>query len=72
MNRPFLHLGPVVPSPWLDLTDSLEVRLIAAGRLSRTAVDVYSDRMELGRVLGPAMQPRADGAFVVHPDPNAR
>ncbi len=66
MNSPFLHLGPVVQSPWLDLADSLDVRLIAEGRLSPTAIDIRRDRAELARVLGPAMQPRADGAFAVH------
>jgi hypothetical protein len=72
MNLPFLHLGPVVESPWIDLSDSLDVRLIAAGRLSKTAIDIRHDRAELARVLGPAMQPRADGAFRVRPETDAR
>jgi hypothetical protein len=71
MNLPFLHLGTVVQSPWVDFADSLDVRLIAAGRLSQTAIDIRHDRAELARVLGPAMQPRADGAFAVHPDRDA-
>ena len=72
MNGPFLHLGPVVQSPWLDLADSLDVRLVATGRLSQTAIDIRHDRAELARVLGPAMQPRADGAFRIYPDGDAR
>jgi hypothetical protein len=72
MNVPFLHLGPVVESPWVDLSDSLDVRLIASGRLSPTAIDIRHDRAELARVLGPAMEPRADGAFRVYPDSDAR
>jgi hypothetical protein len=72
MNGPFLHLGPVVQSPWFDLAESVDVRLIAAGRLSQTAIDIRHDRAELARVLGPAMQPRADGAFTVHPEMDAR
>jgi hypothetical protein len=72
MNVPFLHLGPVVESPWIDFADSLDVRLVAAGRLSQTAVDIRHDRAELARILGPAMMPRADGAFRVIPDVDAR
>jgi hypothetical protein len=72
MDIPFLHLGPVVESPWLDLAESLDVRLVAAGRLSPTAIGIRHDRAELARVLGPAMEPRADGAFRVYPDPDVR
>ena len=72
MNGSFLYLGPVVESALLDLSDSLDVRLVAAGRLSQTAIDIRHDRAELARVLGPAMQPRADGAFTIHPERYAR
>ena len=44
----------LVPS---DLSESLDVRLIVAGRLSRTAIPVRRDREELAAVLGDAPQP---------------
>ena len=72
MNVPSLPLDPAVQAPWFDQDDSLDVRLIAAGRLSQTAVDIRHDRAELARVLGPAMEPRADGAFRIHPNPDPR
>jgi len=46
----------LVPS---DLSESLDVRLIVAGRLSRTAIPVRRDREELAAVLGEATQSRA-------------
>ena len=62
MDTPFLHLGPVVESPWRDLSDSLDIRLVAAGRLSQTAVDIRHARAELAQVIGPSARPRAGGA----------
>jgi hypothetical protein len=46
----------LVPS---DLSESLDVRLIVAGRLSKTAIPVRRDREELAAVLGEATQSRA-------------
>ena len=46
----------LVPS---DLSESLDVRLVVAGRLSRTAIPVRHDREELAAVLGDAPQPRS-------------
>jgi hypothetical protein len=44
------------PAP-TDLSDSLDVRLIAAGRLSPTAVSVRHDRAELAAVLARWQEP---------------
>ncbi len=41
-----------------DLSESLDVRLVVAGRLSRTAIPVRRDREELAAVLGNAPLPR--------------
>lgn len=71
MKVPFLHLGPVVQTPWLDLSDSLDVRLVASGHLSQTAVDIRRERAELAQVLEPTVRPRADGAFTVYPERKA-
>ena len=60
MNDPILLLAPTRPTQ-IDMADSLELRLIVAGRLSPTALDVRQARAELASVLGGAMQPRADG-----------
>jgi hypothetical protein len=35
-----------------DLSDSLDVRLAAAGQLSPTALEIHRDRAELAQVLG--------------------
>jgi hypothetical protein len=43
-----------------DLSESLDVRLVVAGRLSRTAIPVRRDREELAAVVGGARQPRPD------------
>jgi hypothetical protein len=45
----------LVPS---DLSESLDVRLVVAGRLSKTAIPVRHDREELAAILGDAQQRR--------------
>jgi hypothetical protein len=47
------------PAP-TDLSDSIDVRLLAAGRVTPTAIPIRRDRAELAAVLGHALQPRAD------------
>jgi hypothetical protein len=38
--------------PVADLSESLDVRLAVAGRLSPTALEIHRDRAELAQVLG--------------------
>jgi hypothetical protein len=40
-----------------DLSDSLDVRLAVAGRLSATAIHIHRERAELATVLAPAVPP---------------
>ena len=47
------------PAP-TDLSDSIDLRLIAAGQVTPTAIPIRRDRAELAAVLGHALQPRAD------------
>jgi hypothetical protein len=47
------------PAP-TDLSDSLDVRLLAAGRITPTAIPLRRDRAELAAVLGRSLQPRPD------------
>jgi hypothetical protein len=47
------------PAP-TDLSDSLDVRLLAAGKITPTAIPLRRDRAELAAVLGRSLQPRAD------------
>jgi hypothetical protein len=47
------------PAP-TDLSDSIDLRLLAAGRITPTAIPLRRDRAELAAVLGRAMQPEAD------------
>jgi hypothetical protein len=56
------HPSPEAQRPRLgsDLSESLDVRLVVAGRLSRTAIPVRRDREELAAVVGGARQPRPD------------
>jgi hypothetical protein len=46
------------PAP-TDLSDSLDVRLLAAGKITPTAIPLRRDRAELAAVLGQSLQPRA-------------
>lgn len=45
------------PAP-TDLSDSLDVRLLAAGKITPTAIPLRRDRAELATVLGRSLQPR--------------
>jgi hypothetical protein len=47
------------PAP-TDLSDSVDLRLLAAGQITPTAIPIRRDRAELAAVLGHALQPRAD------------
>ena len=47
------------PAP-TDLSDSIDLRLLAAGRITPTAIPIRRDRAELAAVLGHAMQPQSD------------
>ncbi len=52
--------GPVTKPAPTDLSDSLDVRLVAAGRLSPTAVAIRRDRAELAAVLDGARPSRPE------------
>jgi len=60
MISPCFPFGPVTKPAPTDLSDSLDVRLVAAGRLSPTAVAIRSDRAELAAVLERARQSRPE------------
>jgi hypothetical protein len=47
------------PTP-TDLADSIDLRLLVAGRLTPTAIPIRRNRAELAAVLGHAPQPHAD------------
>ena len=66
MKNRLFSLGPLTQPAPTDLSDSIDIRLVAAGRLSPTAVDIRRDRAELAAVLGGAPRP-AD-----YPGRNAR
>jgi hypothetical protein len=55
-----------------DLADSLDIRLIVAGRLSPTAVDIRRERAELAAVLAPARATATDRSGARHPEPIQR
>ena len=55
---------PIPTAPAMDLSDSLDIRLIVAGRLSPTGVALRHDRAALAAVLGrraPATTSRTTG-----------
>jgi hypothetical protein len=52
--------GPVTKPAPTDLSDSLDVRLVVAGRLSPTAVGIRRDRAEIAAVLERARQSRPE------------
>jgi hypothetical protein len=56
MISPLFPFGPVTKPAPTDLSDSLDVRLVVAGRLSPTAVAIRRDRAELATVLDRARQ----------------
>jgi hypothetical protein len=47
------------PAP-TDLSDSIDLRLIAAGRITPTAIPIRRDRAELAAVLGRSLHLRSD------------
>jgi hypothetical protein len=47
------------PAP-TDLSDSIDLRLLAAGQITPTAIPLRRDRAELAAVLGQALEPRAN------------
>ncbi len=51
MISPHFPFGPVTKPAPTDLSDSLDVRLVVAGRLSPTAIAIRHDRAELAAVL---------------------
>ena len=60
MQRPAPDDDPDAwPAP-TDLADSIDLRLLMAGRLTPTAIPIRRDRAELAVVLGHAPQPYAD------------
>ena len=59
------------PAP-TDLSDSIDIRLLAAGRITPTAIPLRRDRAELAAVLGRAMQPQSDRDGDSPPVPSLR
>jgi hypothetical protein len=55
-----------------DLADSLDIRLIVAGRLSPTAVAIRRERAELAAVLAPARTSAFDHASARDRESNLR
>jgi hypothetical protein len=45
-----------------DLSESLDIRFLVAGRLTPTAIPLRRDRAELATVIGDLMEPGAEGA----------
>lgn len=72
MNHPEATLHRPIEPASTDLADSLDIRLIVAGRLSPTAVDIRRERAELAAVLGPARMTAGDHAGHRDPEPNLR
>ena len=58
MTTPLLPFDSL-PAASTDLDDSLDVRLMLAGRLSVATIQVRRDRAELAAVLQQTQQPRA-------------
>jgi len=65
-HRPSTPAAPAV----MDLSDSLDVRLIVAGRLSPTGVALRRDRVALAEIMGRA--DRARTPATTNPGRNAR
>ena len=53
-------VSPSAPGPATDLAESLDVRLMLAGRLSMATIPLRHDRAELATVLGRAEEPRTE------------
>lgn len=60
---------PSTPAAAMDLSDSVDIRLIVAGRLSPTTVALRHDRAALAAILG---RDRARTSTTPHPEGSAR
>ena len=60
----------IAAAPTADLSDSLDIRLIVAGRLSPTGVALRRDRAALAGVLGRSARARTSGT--THRERNAQ
>ena len=71
MTRPSPDDDPEAwPAP-TDLADSINLRLLVAGRLTPTVIPIRRDRAELAAVLGHAPQPYADARTTTNRERNA-
>ena len=61
----------VWPAP-TDLSDSIDIRLLVAGRLTPTVIPVRRDRAEIAAVLAYGAAPRADAGPHTNPERNVR
>jgi hypothetical protein len=71
------HLPDRDPDAWpapTDLSDSVDIRLLVAGRLTPTAIPIRRDRAELTAVLGygDGAQPCADARAHADPERNVQ
>ena len=69
------HLPDRDPDAWpapTDLSDSVAIRLLVAGRLTPTAIPIRRDRAELAAVLAYGAEPRADARAHADPERNVR
>ena len=60
MDTKLSATSPVTDPAPTDLSDSIDVRLLVAGRLTPTAIPVLRDRAALAAVLDGVEQPRGD------------
>ena len=60
MDTKLSATSPVTDPAPTDLSDSIDVRLLVAGRLTPTAIPVLRDRAALAAVLDRVEQPRED------------
>jgi hypothetical protein len=54
MNSQLSKLGPLTQPAPTDLSDSLDIRLLVAGRLTPTAIPIRRERAELAAALATA------------------
>ena len=71
MASPLASISLTRPAP-TDLSDSIDLRLLAAGRITPTAIPLRRDRAELAAVLGRAMLPQTDRDGYSPPVPSLR
>jgi hypothetical protein len=60
MDPKLFSTSPVTDPAPTDLSDSIDVRLLVAGRLTPTVIPVLRDRAALAAVLDRVDQPGAD------------